>query len=101
MCKEATITIRVKTENKKPDEEKIITVDNEESKRIPIDEQSKMLCNAIVQATYELHVNQKKNRDDIQVFLKNDCQKLETTELVRKVKKEFLRMKKPKMNLFL
>jgi hypothetical protein len=84
MCKEATITIRVKTENKKPDEEKIITVDNEESKQIPIDEQSKMLCNAIVQATYELHVNQKKNRDDIQVFLKNDCQKLETTELVRK-----------------
>jgi hypothetical protein len=60
-----------------------------------------MLCNAIVQATYELHVNQKKNRDDIQVFLKNDCQKLGTTELVRKVKQQFLKMKKPKMNLFL
>jgi hypothetical protein len=45
-----------------------------------------MLCNVLVRATYELHANQKKNRNEIQDFLKNDCQTLTTTELVQKVK---------------
>ena len=45
-----------------------------------------MLCNVIVRATYELHVNGKKNRMEIREFLEKDCQKLSTTELVGKVR---------------
>jgi hypothetical protein len=85
MCKEATIITRVTIDNKKPEEEEELIVD-----KIPIDEDSKMLCNVIVQATHELHFNQHKNRNDIQIFLKNDCQKLTTTELVEKVKQKNL-----------
>jgi len=83
MCKEATIITRVDIDNKKPEEEEEITVD-----KTPIDEESKMLCNVIVQATHELHFNQHKTRDDIQTFLKDDCQKLATTELAEKVRKK-------------
>ncbi len=80
MCKEATIITRVDIDNKKPEVEKII----DESKPIPIDDQSKMLCNVIVRATHELHINQHKNRNEIEIFLKNDCQKLTTPELIQK-----------------
>jgi hypothetical protein len=51
------------------------------------DEESKMLCNVIVRATKELHVNQQKTRKEIQTFLKNDCQQLTNSQLVEKVKK--------------
>ena len=88
MCKEATVTTRVKIDDHKSEEKKIITFDDDESKPIPLDEQSKMLCNVIVRATHDLHANQHKNRDEIQSFLKNDCQKLSTPELVRKVKQK-------------
>ncbi|CAF3821446.1 unnamed protein product, partial [Rotaria sordida] len=84
MCKEATIITRVKIDDKKLDEKKIINFNNDKTIRIPIDEESKMLCNVIVRATHDLHVNQHKNRDEIQIFLKDDCQKLSTNELVRK-----------------
>ncbi|UJR26418.1 hypothetical protein I4U23_007750 [Adineta vaga] len=84
MCKEATVTTRVTIDAEQPEEKKIITFDKDEPKSVPIDEQSKMLCNVLVRATYELHNNQHKNRDDIQSFLKDDCQKLSTTELVEK-----------------
>jgi hypothetical protein len=53
------------------------------------DEESKMLCNVIVRATKELHVNQQKTRKEIQTFLKNDCQELTNSQLVEKVKKGF------------
>jgi len=85
MCKDATVTTRVTIDDHKSEEKKIITFDNDESKQTPIDEESKMLCNVIVRATHDLHVNQHKNRDEIQSFLKNDCQKLSTTQLVQKV----------------
>jgi hypothetical protein len=63
MCKEATIIPREKS----------------------TDEQSKMLCNVIVRATYELHINQDKEQNEIEIFLKNDCQKLSNSELKEKV----------------
>lgn len=47
-------------------------------------EQSKMLCNVIVRATEELHTNQQKSQSDTEIFLKNDCQKLQTPQLVKK-----------------
>lgn len=64
MCKEATIIPREKV----------------------TEEQSKMLCNVIVRATHELHVNQHKNQDEIESFLKDDCQQLSTFDLRQKVK---------------
>jgi len=63
MCKEATIIPREKS----------------------TDEQSKMLCNVIVRATYELHINQDKEQNEIEIFLKKDCQKLSSSELQEKV----------------
>ena len=48
-------------------------------------DQSKMLCNVLVRATHELHVNQRKEKTEIETFLKNDCRKLQTVELVEKV----------------
>jgi hypothetical protein len=87
MCKDATITTRVTIVEEKVEEKKIITFDNEEPKQAPIDEQSIMLCNVIVRATHDLHVNQHKSRSEIQTFLKNDCQQLATPELVQKVNK--------------
>jgi hypothetical protein len=79
MCKEATIVVRVKTEdNQSP-------IDAVEVKETPVDQQSRMLCNVIVRATYELHVNQQKNQNEIQRFLKTDCQKLSSSELIQKV----------------
>ncbi|CAF1001411.1 unnamed protein product [Adineta ricciae] len=84
MCKEATLTTRVTIDAESEEEKKIITFEDEEPKTVPIDEQSKMLCNVLVRATHELHVNQHKNRDEIQSFLKDDCQKLSTPELVQK-----------------
>jgi len=51
------------------------------------DEESKMLCNVIVRATKELHVNQQKTRKEIQAFLKNDCKQLTNSQLVGKVRK--------------
>ena len=87
MCKDATIITRVIIDDKKPEDKKIITFDNEEPKRAPLDEQSIMLCNVIVRATHDLHVNQQKTRNEIQTFLKNDCRQLATSELVQKVKR--------------
>ncbi|CAF3317643.1 unnamed protein product, partial [Rotaria sp. Silwood2] len=49
-----------------------------------VDTQSKMLCNVIVRATQELHVNQQKARSEIQTYLKNDCQHLTIPQLVQK-----------------
>ncbi len=63
MCKEATIVPREKV----------------------TEEQSKMLCNAIVRTTHDLHVNQQQNLEQIESFLKNDCQQLSTTDLRQKV----------------
>ncbi len=63
MCKEATIIPREKS----------------------TDEQSKMLCNVIVRATYELHINQDKEQNEIEIFLKKDCQKLSSSVLQEKV----------------
>jgi hypothetical protein len=63
MCKEATIVVREKV----------------------TEEQSKILCNVIVRATHELHVNQQKNHEQIKSFLKNDCQQLSTFDLRQKV----------------
>jgi hypothetical protein len=83
MCKEATIKTRVKIDDKKkPEEKQIITFDDKELKEV--DEESKMLCNVIVSATHELHVNQHKSQNEIQSFLKNDCQKLSTKQLIEK-----------------
>jgi hypothetical protein len=70
MCKEATIIVR------------------EKSKEIFYDDQSKMLCNVIVHATHELHIKEKKNHNEIEIFLKNDCHKLSTSELIQKVEKK-------------
>jgi hypothetical protein len=79
MCKEATIVVRVKAEdNQSP-------IDAVEVKETPVDQQSRMLCNVIVRATYELHVNQQKSQNEIQRFLKTDCQKLSSSELIQKV----------------
>jgi hypothetical protein len=86
MCKDATIRTRVTIENTQPKDQTVIQYEPKQSKGTIIDEDSKMLCNVLVRATYELHVNQKKARNEIQDFLKNDCQKLTTPELVRKVK---------------
>jgi len=84
MCKEAIVITRVKiTEQEKPDVKNVITFDDEKLKEV--DEESTMLCNVIVRATYELHTNQHKNRNEIQNFLKNDCQKISTEELIQKV----------------
>ncbi|CAF1099474.1 unnamed protein product [Adineta steineri] len=87
MCDEATVITRVKIDNEKSTEKKIITLENDEPQQIPVDEQSKMLCNVIVSATHDLHANQHKSREEIQTFLKDDCQTLSTTELVQKCKK--------------
>lgn len=84
MCKDATVLTRVTIEKTQTTEKNVITTDHGRSN--DVDEQSKMLCNVIVQATHELHVNGKKTRDEIEEFLKNDCQKLSTAELVGKVK---------------
>lgn len=48
------------------------------------DDESKMLCNVLVRATQELHDKQQKTRDEIQDFLKNDCQTLKSTQLAAK-----------------
>ncbi|CAF3355329.1 unnamed protein product [Rotaria socialis] len=81
MCKDATIVQREETVETHPDEEHI---DNGEIKQAPFDEQSKILCNVVVRATHDLHVNQQKSQSEIQTFLKNDCQKLTTSELKQK-----------------
>lgn len=57
----------------------------EETKTLPADEQDKMLCNVIVQATHELTTVQQKTREEVQLFLLADCQKLSDPELVSKV----------------
>ena len=86
MCKDATIRTRVTIESTQPPGKTVVEHEPEQSKGTPIDEDSKMLCNVLVRATYELHVNQKKTRNEIQTFLRNDCQNLATPELVQKVK---------------
>ena len=53
------------------------------------DVESQMLCNAIVRATKDLHINQEKSRSEIRTYLKNDCQHLTTSQLVLKVKEAF------------
>jgi len=67
----------------------------DENEKTNIDEQSKMLCNVIVRATQELHVNQGKDKNEIEIFLKNDCQQLQNSKLVEKVtrrKKKILKI---------
>jgi len=85
MCKEATIVVRVKAENNQSVQKKILPMDAVEVKETSVDQQSRMLCNVIVRATYELHVNQQKSQNEIQRFLKTDCQKLSSSELIQKV----------------
>lgn len=80
MCKDATIVTRVLAEDTATTAPAVNTDQLE-----LVDEQSKMLCNVIVRATYELHVNENKNRMEIRDFLEKDCQKLSTPELVGKV----------------
>lgn len=70
MCKDATIIPR-----SKPVE-------------ISSEDQSKILCDVIVRATHDLHLIQKKNQNEIEVFLKKDCRKLTNLHLVEKVKKK-------------
>ena len=85
MCKEATIKTRVTTVETKTDTEK--PVDHHDVlETIPVDEESKMLCQVIVRATYELVNVQQKTRNEIQTFLNDDCQKLASPGLVQKVK---------------
>ncbi|CAF1468938.1 unnamed protein product, partial [Rotaria sordida] len=57
---------------------------NKNIEKTNVDTQSKMLCNVIVRATQELHINQQKTRSEIQTYLKNDCQQLTTPQLVQK-----------------
>jgi hypothetical protein len=61
---------------------------DENNEKTNVDEQSKMLCNVIVRATHELHVNQQKSRKEIEIYLKNDCQQLKTAQLVEKVRRK-------------
>ena len=75
MCKDATVVVRNQIAEPQLEEKDISSVD----------EQDHMLCNILVRATYELHVNQKKDREEIEVFLKTDCQHLLTMELIEKV----------------
>ena len=48
-------------------------------------DQSKILCNVIVQATHDLHVKQQKTKNEIELFLKKDCQQLKNSQLIKKV----------------
>lgn len=73
LCKNGTLIARITDE--------VINV-REESP----EEQSRMLCNAVVRATHDLFVKQQSSYDDVHQFLKNDCQTLSTSELVEKVK---------------
>ena len=84
MCKDATIVTRVNAVDPSTTEKSALATNNDQA--VEVDEQSKMLCNVIVRATHELHVNQKKNRMEVRDFLEKDCQKLSTAELVEKVK---------------
>jgi len=54
--------------------------------KINADDQSNMLCNVIVRATHELHVNQQKDKNEIQNFLTEDCKQLKNSQLVGKVR---------------
>lgn len=58
---------------------------NELDEKTNDNDQSKMLCNVIVRATEELYVNQQKSRIETEIFLKNDCEKLQTPQLIEKV----------------
>jgi hypothetical protein len=82
LCKEATIVTRVKIDGDQKEEKKSTVTDKKVSSN---NEQSKMLCNVIVRATHDLHVNQDKSQSEIETFLKDDCQQLPTSELVQKV----------------
>lgn len=77
--------MRVTIDEKKEEEKDIVPISKDEPESLPVDEQSKMLCNVIVRATHELHVNQHKSRNEIQIFLRNDCQQLSTKQLIDKV----------------
>ncbi|UJR22649.1 hypothetical protein I4U23_025689 [Adineta vaga] len=79
MCKDATIVVRTPIDEHQSKEKEISIIDT-----VTVDEQTQMLCNIIVRATYELHMNQQKNGNEIQVFLRNDCQHLSSSELIRK-----------------
>ncbi|CAF3915477.1 unnamed protein product [Adineta steineri] len=57
---------------------------HENKEETSADEQSRMLCNVIVRATHDLHVNQQKSRMEIQTFLKDDCQHLTNTQFTKK-----------------
>ena len=63
MCQDATIT----------------------SQNIQMNEQSKMLCNVIVRATHDLYADALKSQDEIEQYLKSDCQQLATDDLKQKV----------------
>jgi len=62
MCQDATIT----------------------SQNIQMNEQSKMLCNVIVRATHDLYADALKSQDEIEQYLKSDCQQLATDDLKQK-----------------
>lgn len=62
----------------------VCTNENSQTEFENTDDESKMLCNVLVRATQELHEKQQKTRDEIQVFLKNDCQTLKSTQLAAK-----------------
>ncbi|CAF3652448.1 unnamed protein product [Adineta steineri] len=96
MCNEATIVVRVT-----PDENQLKEVaggqvenqlkdvaggqvEKQLKEAVVSDEKSRMLCNIIVRATYDLHTNQQKTQHEIHTFLKDDCQKLSSSELIQK-----------------
>jgi hypothetical protein len=85
MCKEATITTEVKVTAMKNEDQSAITSYDAPLRPLPIDEQSKMLCHVLVRATHDLHVNQHKSRDEIQLFLNDDCRQLNDGQVVLKV----------------
>jgi len=76
-----------------------ISKSDENIEKTNIDEQSKMLCNVIVRATHELHVKQQKSKSEIEIFLKNDCQQLKTSQLVEKVRIKNIFKRKKTLNL--
>jgi hypothetical protein len=80
MCQDATIVTRVKNDDKPSEGTKIKVTDD----------QTKMLCNVIVRATHDLYIKQDKTQNEIETFLRKDCQQLATPELTKKVENKII-----------
>lgn len=77
MCKDAAIVVRSEAEVLLPDR-----IDNAATAAA---ERTRMLCTTVVRATYELYANQERSESEIQLFLRNDCQELQSAELIYEV----------------